>query len=225
MTRSTASLSCLRVAILALFLGAVPVASEAGNVSIEGDRIRMSIGSERGYGVMSALRRYGLVDPSLGEHEHSAALRLGLVEPSAQEREYFAALKRLGPRMKNARVIVREHPGGSLGGTIADVEDIGMPDLPVRIVGRYCHSACTLFLGAKDLCISPETRFGFHQPRKRPGTRKITEKQIFFSVELMGSYYKPGLRDWWLNEGSRSKRLVYLDGRDLVKFGYRACEN
>lgn len=181
-------------------------ASYAGQVRIEGDRIRMSVGETAGYGIMEALSRHELVDASRGRTP-----------------KYLAELRRLGPRMRNAQVIVRDHPGGYLMGTIADVEDINALGLPVRIVGRSCVSACTLFLGARDVCVSQRTSFGFHQPGRAKGRGPLDPGTLDAAIRKAAEQYRPGLRDWWLKRGSRSKRLTYLSGRELTRFGYRKC--
>ena len=196
----------LRAGLLAILIGLSGTVTEAGQVRIEGDRIRISVGATRGDGVFAALDRHELVDTTRGRSP-----------------EYFAALNRLGPRMRNARVIVRDHPGGYLTGISADVEDINALGLPVLIVGRYCHSACTLFLGARDVCVSSRTLFGFHRPEPARGGGDLPEGALRAAIDLASAHYKPGLRDWWLTRASRSRQLVHLTGRELARFGYRIC--
>jgi len=205
MIRGALSFRPLGAALLAVLIGLTALPAEAGKVRIEGERIGMNIGAEKGYGVIAALERNSLVE-GVGVRTHA----------------YQAALKRLAPRMRGAQVIVREHRGGYLMGTIADVEDINTLGLPVRITGRYCHSACTLFLGAKDVCVSPRTVFGFHQPARARGGR-ITEAELRASIGKSAAHYRPGLREWWMSEGSRSRGLIKMTGRDLTRFGYRLC--
>jgi hypothetical protein len=192
--------------IPALLLGQQAGPAAAGKVRVEGDRIEMSVGAERGYGVFSALERHDLVGTYGGR------------TPA-----YHAAIRGLAPRFRGARVVVRDHPGGYMNGIIADVADINALGLPVRIVGRYCHSACTLFLGAKEVCVSPETVFGFHSPSKPGVARPMSEQELRAAIGHSAAHYRPGLRDWWLTRGSRSEQLVYLTGRDLTRFGYRTC--
>lgn len=206
MIRRALSHRRLGAALLALLIGLPVLPAEAGKVRIEGERIGMNIGAEKGYGVISALERNNLVESG-----------------GARTRAYQAALKRLGPQIKGAQVIVREHHGGYLMGTIADVEDINTLGLPVRITGRYCYSACTLFLGAKDVCVSSRTVFGFHQPY-RPLGREISAAELQAAIGKSAALYRPGLREWWEEEGSRSRELVKMTGQELARFGYRLCE-
>jgi hypothetical protein len=196
----------LGAAFLALLIGLPVLPAEAGNVRIEGDRIGMNIGAQKGYGVRSAMERHHLFEGA-----------------DARPQAYHDALKRLGPRLRGAKVIVREHNGGHLMGTIVDVHDINVLGLPVQITGRYCYSACTLFLGAKNVCVSPKTSFGFHKPYRTDG-RRISEAGLRASIGKSASHYKPELREWWETKGSRSRNLIKLTGRDLARFGYRLCD-
>lgn len=199
--------SRLAVATLALITCLTAAEAGTGQVRIEGDQVRINVGSMDGYGVMSALRRHDLV------------------ERRQRTLGYEKELERLGPRMRNAQVIVGDHPGGLLKGIAADVSDINALGLPVRIIGRYCHSACTLFLGADRVCVSPKTRFGFHRPGNKPGAAPISAAGLRAAIKMAGTHYRPGLRDWWERQGSRSRRLKELRGRDLIRMGYRSCEN
>jgi hypothetical protein len=198
--------SRLLVAVMTLLMVMYGAPAEAWKVRIEGEQIRMNVGAKEGDAVISALKRHNLIDSSL--HRGPA---------------YNAALKRLGQRMRGAAVILREHPGGYVIGTISDVEDLNTLGLPVRIVGRYCHSACTLFLGAREVCVSPDTVFGFHQPRKAGGKVQISAAELRASIGKLADHYRPGLREWWMNKGSRSKDIITMTGRELTRFGYQLC--
>jgi hypothetical protein len=193
-------------ALLAMVLGLAASGAQAGQVRIEGDRIRIDIGSSDGFGVMTALRRHDLVE----RRQRTLA--------------YVAELKRLGPRMRGARVVVLNHPGGLLNGMAADVSDINALGLEVRIVGRYCNSACTLFLGAQRVCVSPGTSFGFHRPQKPPGTGPMSGATLSAAIQLAGDHYRSGLRDWWERVGSRSRGILSMTGAELTKYGYRICD-
>lgn len=198
----------------ALILRALPIVltvllatgAEARQVLIEGEKIRMNIGDHSGHGIRSALARNDLIK-----------------DRGRRDNAYRTALKRIKPRLSGARVVVREHQGGRVYGVSADVEDINALGLPVRIVGHHCNSACTLFLGAKDVCVSPSTLFGFHQPRAEAGKPPLAQDKITAASRHMSKHYKPGLKTWWVSTGSQSKQLVYVTGKELIRIGYKAC--
>ena len=114
------NLTRLVFVISALLLGPQTGPAGAGQVRIEVGRIEMSVGAERGYGVISALQRHELVGTYRGR------------TPS-----YHAEIRGLAPRLRGGRVVVQDHQGGYMNGIMADVEDINALGLPVRIEGRY----------------------------------------------------------------------------------------
>jgi len=192
----------------ALLLALSGFAAAAADVRIEGDRIGINVGDVRGFGVIAALKRNGLIRTE-----------------GRRDVRYQKDLKRLSRRMRGAEVLVGNHPGGSLYGTIADVEDINALRLPVRITGRYCVSSCTLFLGAHKVCVSRTTRFGFHKPDDYVGLTHLPQKVIWRAIGNVAEYYNSPLSAWWRSTGSTSSTLTYLSGSDLIRMGYKACRN
>jgi hypothetical protein len=57
---------------------------------------------------------------------------------------------------------------------------------PIRIVGR-CESACTEYLGARNVCVSPGARFMFHAAHNVDGARNEQ------GVRVMLACYPPSL--------------------------------
>lgn len=54
------------------------------------------------------------------------------------------------------------HEGGHLQSTLADVAELNAIGAFMQLDPKECWSACTLYLGVKNICIGAETRFGFH---------------------------------------------------------------
>jgi hypothetical protein len=87
-----------------------------------------------------------------------------------------------------------------------------------RIEG-HCQSACTLFLGIKNVCIEPTASLLFHAGHDR--NRNITAK----ATNRILSAYNASLRDY-VTSNHYMETLAFhtISGRDLIqKFGYRAC--
>lgn len=113
-------------------------------------------------------------------------------------------------------VVISYNPGGDVSSFAWAVE---RTNYPIRIEG-VCASACTMFLGAKDVCVTPWSRFMFHQaytgtwPRVRPskvGTR-IAESFYPKEVEAYVHGHIPAPpREWWLS------------GATLISLGVRQC--
>ncbi len=88
---------------------------------------------------------------------------------------------------------------------------------PIRIVGR-CESACTEYLGARDVCISPGARFMFHAAHNADGSRNEQ------GVRVMLASYPPSLREWLYEHGGLTSKPIDASGRDLIALGLRPCE-
>ncbi|HEX8663223.1 MAG TPA: hypothetical protein VF744_04260 [Beijerinckiaceae bacterium] len=87
-----------------------------------------------------------------------------------------------------------------------------------RIQG-HCQSACTLFLGIRNVCVERSARLLFHAGHDRQ--RNISPK----STNRMLNAYNPSLRQY-LVAGGHMNTLAFhtLTGADLIqRFGYREC--
>jgi hypothetical protein len=88
---------------------------------------------------------------------------------------------------------------------------------PIRIAGR-CESACTEYLGARDVCVFPSARFMFHAAYNLDGSRNEQ------GVRVMLASYPPSLREWLYERGGLTTRPIDASGRDLIALGLRPCE-
>jgi len=90
-----------------------------------------------------------------------------------------------------------------------------------RVEG-VCRSACTLFLGIRNVCVDRKALVSFHA-----GPDRVTHKRNAgsSSTKTMLAAYKPALRKYLL-EGHHVDSPSYhtLSGATLIeRFGYRAC--
>ena len=87
-----------------------------------------------------------------------------------------------------------------------------------RIEG-HCQSACTLFLGIRNVCVEPNAQLLFHAGHYR--ARSITAK----STNHMLAAYKPGLRQYLVSNHHMDTLAFHtISGQELInKFGYKAC--
>jgi hypothetical protein len=87
-----------------------------------------------------------------------------------------------------------------------------------RITG-HCQSACTLFLGIRNVCIEPSARLLFHAGHDRQ--RNITAH----ATNRMLAAYNGSLRNYLVSKGYMSTLAFHtISGQDMIsKFGYRAC--
>ena len=87
-----------------------------------------------------------------------------------------------------------------------------------RIEGR-CQSACTLFLGIRNVCIAGSASLGFHGGRGGKG-----EISVSSTAHMRAAYNAPLRRYLDEHHGMERRRYFNVTGRDMIeKFGYREC--
>lgn len=91
----------------------------------------------------------------------------------------------------------------------------------VRIRG-YCRSACTMLITMRNACLGPRARVGFHAPRI-PNTSIIPP----YVDQIMGRYYRNGIRDRWFGGWNRSLDMTIISARDYVRLDpqTRICDS
>ena len=87
-----------------------------------------------------------------------------------------------------------------------------------RIDG-HCQSSCTLFLGIRNVCISPAATLLFHASHDRNGNVSPTN-----TVHMLDAY-NPRLREYVLSHHYMDTLAFHaISGTDTIrKFGYREC--
>jgi hypothetical protein len=87
-----------------------------------------------------------------------------------------------------------------------------------RIEG-HCQSACTLFLGIRNVCVARSARLLFHAGNDRSGKISAT------STQHMLNAYKPKLRQYLVAGGHAQTQAFHaLSGGELIdRFGYKEC--
>jgi hypothetical protein len=119
-------------------------------------------------------------------------------------------------------LIVGNDRGGLVGQKVAEIEQLKRIGQRVEIRGTICYSSCTMYLGASNVCIDPQTTFGFHGP-SRSGS-PLPADQFERWSQLMASYYNAPLQQWFLQQGRYVVKDVYrMSGTQLIQLGYQAC--
>ncbi|WEF23947.1 hypothetical protein [Paracoccus sp. S3-43] len=106
---------------------------------------------------------------------------------------------------------VNDHRGGNVIQTVQLRERLARSGKTVRIRG-YCRSACTILTTMPNACLAADARIGFHAPRL-PNTQIIPP----LVDEIMGSFYRGGIRDRWFGGWNRSMTMTILSARDYVR--------
>lgn len=120
-------------------------------------------------------------------------------------------------------IVIGNDRGGLVGERTRRIEAIRAAGQRVEIRGAICYSACTLYLGAGDVCVSPGTVFGFHGPT-RDG-QPLTPESFDHWTGIMALYYNQPLGQWFMSDARYAGRneIRRLSGDQLIQLGYRSC--
>lgn len=87
---------------------------------------------------------------------------------------------------------VRIDPGGSVADRMQQFERIERSGHLFRIDGM-CISACTMYLGLKNVCVAPRTVLGFHSSYTSNGLSASPSK---YGNAVVMSYYPEKVKKW-----------------------------
>ena len=122
----------------------------------------------------------------------------------------------------NVVKIIGDDRGGYIGARALEVAELNTNGARIELRGQVCLSSCTLYLGVEDVCVSPDTTFGFHGPSRNG--RPLPGAQFDHWSNVMAQHYQPALQAWFMSD-ARHKTTGYsrISGRQLIEIGYDAC--
>ena len=111
--------------------------------------------------------------------------------------------------------------GGSVIGRYHTLAALRLQGTRVEVKGQ-CMSACTMYLGLPNTCVSPQAIMGFHGPRPR-GQNAPTPNGS--AARLMAAHYPPKLRQWFMETGQYipGDQVARFSGDQLVSMGVKRC--
>jgi hypothetical protein len=122
----------------------------------------------------------------------------------------------------SATVRIADDRGGRIGTYIEAFATLRGTGETVMIDGP-CLSACTLILGIlspDQVCVTRRARLGFHaawQPDHKG--RPISSSS---GTQVLMEVYPAKVRNWIRRKGGLSRKMIFLQGRELAAF-YRRC--
>jgi len=127
-----------------------------------------------------------------------------------------AALLAAGITPASATMRIAEDRGGQIGHYLQAFTTLRSTGERVVIDGN-CLSACTLVLGMiprSHMCVTDRARFGFHAAwmPDRDG-HPVTSTM---GTRALWNIYPSSVRHWIVQHGGLSRRMIYLQGRDLA---------
>ena len=113
--------------------------------------------------------------------------------------------------------------GGSISARVSEIRNIRSLGQKVEIQAGYCNSACTLYLGLPNTCVSPNARFGFHGPQLATKGLTMLPSQFEKWSQIMADHYPQQLRHWFMNSARHSTDLITVKGDQLFALGISHC--
>lgn len=127
-----------------------------------------------------------------------------------------------GLLMAQQVIVIGNDQGGYVGARAGIVDRIRTLGARVEIRGNICYSACTMYLGAGNVCVSPATIFGFHGPSRNG--QALDQSDFDHWTRVMARYYALPLRQWYMDTARYERtRVTELTGAELIRLGYSAC--
>ncbi|WP_420567095.1 hypothetical protein [Thalassovita sp.] len=118
--------------------------------------------------------------------------------------------------------VVMNDRGGLVSARLTEIAELTAKGTRIQIRGRVCLSSCTMFLGAKNICVDPQTRFGFHAPTDHG--RPLSPKAFEYWSHVIAAHYPRYLANWYLKTGRHlHKGYYYLTGAQLIEMGFVGC--
>ena len=126
-----------------------------------------------------------------------------------------AAVLASGVTSASATMRIAEDRGGQIGRYLQTFAEVRSSGERVVIDGN-CLSACTLVLGLvprSRVCATPRARFGFHAAWMPDSDgRPVTSPM---GTQALWNIYPLPVRSWISRHGGLSRKMIYLQGRDL----------
>src|SRR5215469_1586490 len=125
-------------------------------------------------------------------------------------------------RMARAEVRILDSPGGEVGPFIDLFDRVRASGERVVIDGP-CLSACTLVLSivpSERICVTRRAVLGFHAARSIDRSGRIYAEPE--ASRLVLEAYPGPVRNWIIQRGGLTSRLLLLRGRELAAM-YRRC--
>ena len=118
-------------------------------------------------------------------------------------------------------LIVSRDLGGSVMQRYRELNQLRLSNTRVELRGQ-CVSACTMYLGLSQACVTPNARLGFHGPFRRGQNKTLAGSS---SSQLMAAHYPTPLRKWFLAEGQyiTRDRVAWFSGASLISMGVKKC--
>lgn len=119
--------------------------------------------------------------------------------------------------------VVQYDMGGDVDQRIREVARLRAQGTQVRIEGT-CVSACTLYLGLPNSCVTATATLGFHGPRTGIPGISLPREDFERISSTMASYYPGQIRTWFMSKARMITENYYtISGAQAVAMGAHRC--
>jgi hypothetical protein len=127
-----------------------------------------------------------------------------------------AAVLASGVTSASATMRIAEDRGGQIGHYLQAFAMLRSSGERVVVDGN-CLSACTLVLGLiprSHMCVTERARFGFHAAWMPDGDGHPVTSPM--GTQALWKIYPGSVRSWISRHGGLSRKMIYLQGRELT---------
>ncbi len=120
-------------------------------------------------------------------------------------------------------LVIGNDRGGIIGTRVDEISRLISAKRRVEIRGRICLSSCTMYLGAGDICVDPNTRFGFHGPSYYG--QPLQPEYFEYWSDVIASHYPPTIQRWFMTRARyETQSYITLLGSELIRHGVPQCQ-
>ena len=116
----------------------------------------------------------------------------------------------------SATMLISEDRGGQIGQYLHTFSTLRSSGERVIIDGN-CLSACTLVLGIiprERICATSRARLGFHAAWLPDASGRPVPSVM--GTQALWNFYPPHVRSWITRHGGLSRKMIFLQGRELA---------
>lgn len=116
---------------------------------------------------------------------------------------------------------IQDDMGGRLHRRQDEIRKLRRSGQAVELRGR-CYSACTMYLGLRNVCVSPDATFGFHGPQRL--FVRLPRDLFDHWSDVMAQNLRPQLQRWFMTQARFvGADVIILPGSALIQMGYSPC--
>lgn len=120
-------------------------------------------------------------------------------------------------------VTIRSDLGGSIPARVAEVASLRASGEPVRITGA-CASACTMYLGLPNACVTKRARLAFHGPQTQFYGVSLPPADFEKWSQVIADHYPPRIRAAYLRDWRYTTvGAIYVTGTEAIRMGVHEC--